>query len=58
MMQLFKKNPYKSKSDLELQVLYQAYQDTPEVEKEEALIKKELERRGYSLSRLGIWSKE
>ncbi len=57
-MSLFQRNKYKGKTDVELQVLYQTYQDTPEVEKEEALIKKELERRGYKLNRLGIWVKE
>ncbi len=57
-MNLFQRSKYKGKTDVELQVLYRTYQDTPEVEKEEALIKKELERRGYKLNRLGIWVKE
>lgn len=57
-MSLFQRSKYKGKTDVELQVLYRTYQDTPEVEKEEELIKKELERRGYKLNRLGIWVKE
>jgi hypothetical protein len=51
-------NKYRKHPDYMLLTLYETLKQTPEVEKDEKAVIRELKRRGYKLKPNGVWVKE